>query len=83
MGKHQQSAGPAQRHGFRATFGLLLQQPIGFLLGLLAILLVLAVVAVNVQNKYGGFWGALVGGGVAPLVGSWLLRARLNKRSRQ
>jgi hypothetical protein len=80
MGKHEQLPETVPKHGFWATLRLLIQQPLSFLLGLLAMLTVLAVIAVNVGNRYGQFWGALVGGCIAPLIGGSLLRGRLNRR---
>lgn len=82
MGKHEQLPEAVPKHGFWATFRLLLQQPLSFLFGLFALLTVLAVIAVNLQNRYGQGWGALVGGCLAPLIGGRLLRRRLNRRRR-
>jgi hypothetical protein len=54
-----------------------------FTLGLLAMLTASAVLAIHLDNAYGELWGGLVGIVVAPLIGAWLVRARVNKRGRQ
>jgi hypothetical protein len=54
-----------------------------FTLGLLAILTASAVLAVRLDNAHGELWGGLAGIVVAPLICTFLLRARMNKRDRQ
>jgi multisubunit Na+/H+ antiporter MnhG subunit len=54
-----------------------------FTLGLLAMLIATAILAIHLDNAYGELWGGLVAIFVAPLIGAWLVRARVNKRDRQ
>jgi len=54
-----------------------------FALGLLAMLTATAVLAIHLDNAYGELWGGLVSILVAPLIGGWLVRARMSKRDRQ
>jgi hypothetical protein len=80
MGRHEEQPEPEHKRGFWATFRLLLRQPVSFLLCFFALLLVMAIVTVNVENKYGDWWGAFAGSFGAPLIAGCLLRGRLNRR---
>jgi hypothetical protein len=57
--------------------------PRTFTLGLLAIISASAILAVRLGDAYGEFWGGLAGTFAAPLICTLLVRARMNKRSRQ
>lgn len=70
------------RRTFWGTVRILLRQPVPLLLVFLTVLICLSVLAVNVQNRFGDFWGALVSGLIAPLVGSVVLRMLMARRSR-
>jgi multisubunit Na+/H+ antiporter MnhG subunit len=86
LGRHEQPQQAPQAEpprNFWGTFGLMLRLPKVFLLGLLILLIALAIVAVQVQNRYGDGWGAFVSALVAPLVCSMLLKARLDRRRRR
>ena len=80
MGRHEQ---PQPQSGERTFWGmvrLIAKLPLTFLLAMLALLIGLGILAVRLENAYGGFWGALVSAGVAPFAGGLLLRARLARR---
>jgi hypothetical protein len=83
MGRHEEPESAVASRNFWGTFRLVLKQPLSLPLGLLAIGIGFAILAVHIQNRYGGIWGALVGGCIAPLVGGSLLKARLNRRDRR
>ncbi len=83
MGQHERASPPPESRGFWATLRFILQQPRTFVLSLLAIVIGFAVLAVHLDNAYGEVWGGLVGLVVAPLIGGWLVRARMNKRDRR
>lgn len=85
QGRHEQlrpTPGTTGSPGFWGTFRSIMTMPPGFLLGLLALLIGFAVLAVQLENHYGGLWGALVASGLAPLAGSALLRARMTRHRR-
>jgi pilus assembly protein TadC len=80
MGRHEEPV-PGRADGtFWGTARWLVRQPVPFLVMLLAILVGLGVLAVVLQNAYGGFWGALVSAGLGPFVVSILLRSRMRRR---
>jgi hypothetical protein len=83
VGQHERAPAPPGSRGFWGTLRFILGQPRMFTLGLLAILTASAVLAVHLDNAYGELWGGLVGIFVAPLICTWLLRVRVNKRDRQ
>ena len=83
MGRHQEPQPELGERTFWGTFRLVAKLPLTFLLAMLAVLIALSILAVHVGDAYGDIWGALVSAGVAPLVGSILLRARLARRHPQ
>jgi hypothetical protein len=83
VGQHDRVPAPPGSRGFRGTLRFILGQPRMFTLGLLAILTASAVLAVRLDNAHGELWGGLAGIVVAPLICTFLLRARMNKRDRQ
>jgi hypothetical protein len=86
VGRHERP-GPAPQaeppRNFWGTFRLTLRLPRAFLFGWLALLIGLAILSVEVQGRYGDFWGAFVMSGVAPLVCSTLLKIKLGWRRRR
>jgi hypothetical protein len=82
MGRHEEPLPDRTDGTFWGTARQLARQPLMFLVLLLAILLGLSILAVQVGNAYGAIWGAAIGGGVAPLAGSMLLRARTSRSRR-
>ena len=83
MGQHERAPAPPGSRGFWGTLRFILGQPRMFALGLLAMLTATAVLAIHLDNAYGELWGGLVSILVAPLIGGWLVRARMSKRDRQ
>jgi hypothetical protein len=74
MGQHEGPL-PGQAGGsFWGTTRLLARLPAMFLVMLLVTLIGLGILAVMIGNAYGAVWGALISAGVAPIVGSRLLR---------
>lgn len=76
MGRHE-GPPPGQADGsFWGTTRRLARLPAMFLVMLLVTLIGLGILAVMIGNAYGDVWGALISAGVAPIVGSMLLRSR-------
>jgi hypothetical protein len=59
---------------FWGTLGHLARQPWTFRIGLLAIVVGGAVLAIVVGNRYGDFWGGVIGIMVTPLIATRFIR---------
>jgi hypothetical protein len=84
MGRHQAARRePVPATGtFWGVLRLVVRLPAGVLLLLVAVLVGLGILAVQVGDAYGDTWGALISAGVAPIIGSLLLRAAMASHDR-
>lgn len=80
MGRHEEPQPESGKRTFWGTFRLVAKLPSMFLLEMLALLIGFGILAVQVGNAYGYFWGALISAGIAPFVGGLPLRAKLARR---
>jgi hypothetical protein len=70
---------PKPKRTFQGTLAHLARQPWAFRLELAAIVILGAIVAVVVGNRYGDVWGYLVGIGLLPLVATRFIRRGIGR----